>query len=154
MGELTTELKIPAEAGYIPVAKRVAASLGSKLGFNLEELDVRLLFREPKSAAAGVIEQVAQGSLMRVILPWMIGKAFDRLSDPTFIDKLGQEVKLPVPKPFQPILFTMSKGKLFDRISLQQSLEPSTNSLRQAGQNLSASLEPVTSSARLARTRR
>jgi serine/threonine-protein kinase RsbW len=39
MGELTTELKIPADAGYIPVAKRVAASLGSKLGFSLEELD-------------------------------------------------------------------------------------------------------------------
>jgi hypothetical protein len=40
MGEhLLSELKIPAEAAYIPVAKRVAASLGSKLGFSLEELD-------------------------------------------------------------------------------------------------------------------
>ena len=34
-----TELKIPADAEYIPVAKRVASSLGSKLGFSLEELD-------------------------------------------------------------------------------------------------------------------
>ena len=40
MGEhVLTELKIPAEADYIPVAKRVASSLGSKLGFSLEELD-------------------------------------------------------------------------------------------------------------------
>jgi hypothetical protein len=34
-----SELKIPAEPDFIPVAKRVAVSLGSKLGFNLDELD-------------------------------------------------------------------------------------------------------------------
>ncbi len=67
-------------------------------GVNLPELDVRFLHREPKSAAAGVIEQVAQGSLMRVVLPWMIGKAFLRLSEKEFIDRLGSEVRLPVPK--------------------------------------------------------
>jgi serine/threonine-protein kinase RsbW len=33
------ELKIPAEPEYILVAKRVAQSLGSRLGFSLEELD-------------------------------------------------------------------------------------------------------------------
>jgi serine/threonine-protein kinase RsbW len=33
------ELRIPADEEYIPVAKRVASSLGSKLGFSLEELD-------------------------------------------------------------------------------------------------------------------
>ena len=37
--QVLTELKIPAHADYIPVAKRVASSLGSKLGFSLEELD-------------------------------------------------------------------------------------------------------------------
>jgi serine/threonine-protein kinase RsbW len=37
--QVLTELKIPADADYIPVAKRVASSLGSKLGFSLEELD-------------------------------------------------------------------------------------------------------------------
>jgi ABC-type transport system involved in cytochrome c biogenesis permease component len=67
-------------------------------GVNLDELDVRFLHRPPKSAAAGVIEQVAQGSLMRVLLPWMIGKAFRRLSEKEFIDRLGNEVRLPVPK--------------------------------------------------------
>jgi ABC-type transport system involved in multi-copper enzyme maturation permease subunit len=66
-------------------------------GVNLEELDVRFLHRQPKSAAAGVIEQVAQGSLMRVLLPWMIGKAFLRLSEKEFINRLGNEVRLPVP---------------------------------------------------------
>lgn len=33
------ELKIPAEHGYIPIAKRVAQTMGSQLGFSLEELD-------------------------------------------------------------------------------------------------------------------
>ncbi len=34
-----SELKIPALPDFIPVAKRVAASLGSQLGFSLEEVD-------------------------------------------------------------------------------------------------------------------
>jgi anti-sigma regulatory factor (Ser/Thr protein kinase) len=33
------ELKIPARAEFIPVAKRVSSSLGSTMGFSLEELD-------------------------------------------------------------------------------------------------------------------
>lgn len=66
-------------------------------GVNLEELDLHFLYRQPKSAAAGVVEQVAQGSLMRVVLPWMIGKAFLRLSEKEFIERLGDGVRLPVP---------------------------------------------------------
>ena len=34
-----TELKIPAHADFIPVAKRVASTLGGQLGFSIEELD-------------------------------------------------------------------------------------------------------------------
>jgi hypothetical protein len=33
------ELKIPASAGFIPVAKRVATTLGSQLGLSLVDLD-------------------------------------------------------------------------------------------------------------------
>lgn len=33
------ELKVPAQPAFIPVAKMVAASLGSQLGFSLEEID-------------------------------------------------------------------------------------------------------------------
>ena len=39
MNSVATELKIPAHPDFIPVAKRVAASLGSLLGFSLEEID-------------------------------------------------------------------------------------------------------------------
>lgn len=45
---------------------------------------------------------------------------------------------------------SVATPKLADIDALQQSLEPPAQSLRQAGQNLTASLEPVTSSARRA----
>ena len=44
-----------------------------------------------------LIEQVVQMTMLRVILPWMIGQAFERLSEPQFIALLGEEVKLPAP---------------------------------------------------------
>src|SRR5262249_16330743 len=53
--------------------------------------------------------------LLRVILPWMIGKAFDRLSDPDFIERLGKAVNLPVPDTVQFLL-----GKT---VTLQRMLE-------------------------------
>jgi ABC-type Na+ efflux pump permease subunit len=36
--------------------------------------------------------------MLRVVLPWMIGRAFEKLSEPQFIELLGNEVRLPVPK--------------------------------------------------------
>ncbi len=37
--EFLAELKVPAVADFIPAAKRVGATLGSTLGFTLEEID-------------------------------------------------------------------------------------------------------------------
>jgi hypothetical protein len=37
--EFLAELKIPADADFIPAAKRVGACLGSQVGFSLEEID-------------------------------------------------------------------------------------------------------------------
>jgi ABC-2 type transport system permease protein len=66
-------------------------------GVYLDKIGVDLL-RDPKQmASAAIVEQVVQVTLLRVLLPWMIGKAFDRLSDPAFIQILGDEVNLPVP---------------------------------------------------------
>ena len=39
-----------------------------------------------------MVEQVAQVTLMRVVLPWMIGKAFDRVGDPPFIDAMARRM--------------------------------------------------------------
>ncbi len=65
-------------------------------GVDLRTLDVTFLHKEPQSAAAAIIEQVAQVSLMRVVLPWMIGRAFEKLGQVAFIEKLGSRVHVTV----------------------------------------------------------
>jgi ABC-type multidrug transport system permease subunit len=76
-------------------------------GVYLDKIDAELLKDSTQGGAASIIEQVAQVSLLRVILPWMIGQAFDRLSYPEFIAILGREVNLPVPKNQQFLLSTV-----------------------------------------------
>jgi ABC-type Na+ efflux pump permease subunit len=78
-------------------------------GVYLDKVDVQLMKDEKQPATAAVIEQVVQVSLLRVILPWMIGRAFERLSDPDFIQILGDKVNLPVPPQFR---FLMRKEKV------------------------------------------
>ena len=47
------------------------------------------VLRDPTQAvAASIIEQVAQVTLLRVVLPWMIGRAFD---------EVGRQVPFAVP---------------------------------------------------------
>lgn len=64
-------------------------------GVNLAEVQMKVLRDPTQLAASSIIEQVAQVTLLRVIMPWMIGRAFEKLSEPSFIDKLGSEVQLP-----------------------------------------------------------
>jgi len=49
-------------------------------GVNLVELDVEFLTDPTQKTAASIIEQVAQGTMLRVVLPWMIGRAFDEVA--------------------------------------------------------------------------
>ncbi len=61
-------------------------------GVNLSELDAEVLRDETQITAASIIEQVAQVSMLRVILPWMIGRAFEKLAEPSFMSMLAEEV--------------------------------------------------------------
>jgi ABC-type Na+ efflux pump permease subunit len=61
-------------------------------GVRLEEIDATLLVDPTQLTAASIIDQVAQVTMLRVILPWMIGRAFEKLGDPVFMDLLGKEV--------------------------------------------------------------
>jgi ABC-type Na+ efflux pump permease subunit len=61
-------------------------------GVKLEELDAVLLKDETQLTAASIIDQVGQVTLLRVILPWMIGRAFEKLGDPEFMEMMGREV--------------------------------------------------------------
>lgn len=60
-------------------------------GVNLRELDAHVLRDPTQETAAAIIDQVAQGTMLRVVLPWMIGRAFERIGDPRFIDLLSRE---------------------------------------------------------------
>lgn len=64
-------------------------------GIRLDVLDVQVL-RDPKQqTASAIIDQVAQGSLIRVIMPWMIGRAFEKVAEPQFLRLLAGEDQLP-----------------------------------------------------------
>ena len=69
----------------------------------LDRVGVEVI-RDPRQiATASLVEQVGQVSLLRVVLPYMIGKAFERLSDPDFIEILARNVVLPVPPVFRAV---------------------------------------------------
>lgn len=61
-------------------------------GVKLGELNAELLRDPTQLTASSIIEQVAQVSLLRVILPWMIGRAFEKLAEPSFMSMLAEEV--------------------------------------------------------------
>jgi ABC-2 type transport system permease protein len=64
-------------------------------GVNLDVLDAQVMKDPTQQTAAAIIDQVAQGSLLRVIMPWMIGRAFERIGDPTFLTLLAREDQMP-----------------------------------------------------------
>jgi ABC-2 type transport system permease protein len=70
-------------------------------GVHLDPRKVNLgveVLRDPTQPSVGaIIEQVIQVCMLRIVLPYMIGQAFQKLSEPAFIDRLGEEVQLPVP---------------------------------------------------------
>lgn len=77
-------------------------------GVNIHMLNAEMLVDPTQEAAASIINQVAQVTLLRVVLPWMIGRAFEKLSEPQFIELLGNEVRLPIPKGAE-FLFRLKK---------------------------------------------
>jgi ABC-type Na+ efflux pump permease subunit len=78
------------------------------------DLGVEMIKDGHQLSAASIIEQVVQVTMLRVILPHMIGQAFRQLSEPRFIDRLGEEVKLPMPDDF-PTLVGSAEQLLKDR---------------------------------------
>ncbi len=66
-------------------------------GVDLDKIGVRIIKDPRQGISTAIIEQVAQVSLMRVVLPWMIGKAFAQLGDPEFIEILASGAHVPVP---------------------------------------------------------
>jgi ABC-type multidrug transport system permease subunit len=66
-------------------------------GVRLAEVEVDFRSDPKQRGGAAIVEQVVQVSLLRVLMPWMISKAFGKLSEKEFIALLGDKVRLPVP---------------------------------------------------------
>src|SRR5262245_31258744 len=64
-------------------------------GIRLETLDVEIIPDPTQQTAVAIIDQVAQGTMLRIVMPWMIGRAFEKIGDPAFLSILGQEEQLP-----------------------------------------------------------
>jgi len=64
-------------------------------GIRFDVLDVEILRDKKQQTASAIIYQVAQGSLIRVVMPWMIGRAFEKVGDPQFLRMLTDQEQLP-----------------------------------------------------------
>jgi len=59
-------------------------------GMKTRELGVGVLKDPKQQVAASVIEQVVQVTLLRVVIPWMIGNAFEQIGTPPFMEKMAK----------------------------------------------------------------
>jgi ABC-type Na+ efflux pump permease subunit len=66
-------------------------------GMDLKALDLELMEDPKQPTAAAIIRQVIQVSLLRVVMSWMIGSAFDKIADKQFIDELAKKVEVDSP---------------------------------------------------------
>ncbi len=73
-------------------------------GVDLSRLDVQIVKDETQLASAAIIDQAAQVTMLRVVMPYMIGRAFERLGEPAFVDRLGEDVRLPMPDDFRELI--------------------------------------------------
>jgi ABC-type Na+ efflux pump permease subunit len=76
-------------------------------GIRTRELGVTILRNPTQPVASSVIEQVVQVTLFRVVIPWMIGQAFEMIGTDPFMDKMEKHIpQLTLAYPF------ISKQKL------------------------------------------
>jgi ABC-type Na+ efflux pump permease subunit len=66
-------------------------------GIKFAALDAQLLSDKTQLTASSIIDQALQVTFLRVVLPWMIGRAFQKIGEVDFIEKLSQKVHVPVP---------------------------------------------------------
>ena len=63
-------------------------------GIQVKKLGLTVLSDPTQQAAVSIIEQVAQVTLLRVVIPWMIGKAFEKVGDEEFMELMAEQIPL------------------------------------------------------------
>ncbi|MFO0938699.1 MAG: ABC transporter permease [Gemmataceae bacterium] len=61
-------------------------------GMRTKELGVTILRNPTQAVAASVIEQVVQVTLLRVVIPWMIGNAFELIGTDEFMNRMEKHI--------------------------------------------------------------
>jgi ABC-2 type transport system permease protein len=61
-------------------------------GVDINKIGVEFLTNETQPVGSSVIQQVVQVSLLRVLIPWMIGQAFDLIGNEKFMDQMGDRI--------------------------------------------------------------
>src|SRR6266545_4876590 len=61
-------------------------------GVRLDQLGATLITDKTQPVSASIIEQVTQVTLLRVVIPWMIGKAFQRVGDEKFMELVADRL--------------------------------------------------------------
>ena len=95
-------------------------------GVDSRELGLEVIEDQKQVLAASIIKQVAQVSLLRVVMPWMIGKAFDKISDKQFIDEMAKRVAVtgPIGKTkFKPLELLSTNQRAEVGVGVQDSLQ-------------------------------
>ncbi len=63
-----------------------------RYGVVTDKLGVTILKNEHQPIGSSIVQQVTQVSLMRVIVPWMIGQAFDLIGTPLFMVRMEKHI--------------------------------------------------------------
>ncbi|CAN5343924.1 hypothetical protein BH11PLA2_BH11PLA2_36540 [soil metagenome] len=61
-------------------------------GMKTRDLGVTILRDPTQQVSSAVIEQVVQVTLMRVVIPWMIGQAFEMIGNPEFMTRMEKHI--------------------------------------------------------------
>src|SRR5437773_14371 len=84
-------------------------------GVRLRMLDIAVEQDPTQEMAASIVLQVAQGPMLRIVLPWMIARAFETLGKEEFIAKLAKTMKVPIglgkPIPLEELIRTAEQRK-------------------------------------------
>jgi ABC-2 type transport system permease protein len=68
-------------------------------GVRMNDLGLTMLADKTQPVSAAVIEQVTQVTLLRVVIPWMIGRAFERVGDDAFMAAVAERLNAVKPVP-------------------------------------------------------
>ena len=114
-------------------------------GIEFDKLDLRLLIDKTQPVSASIIEQVAQVTLIRVVIPWMIGKAFLRVGDEKFMELVAERLNGVKPIPpavlaeldpvVQKLLVALTNHPEFQALVLKEFRDAKGSNLVKAGQD-------------------